>query len=134
MPVPDNEQFERYLREFRPVIPDALCLEGHVRNKKPYHFLASTAAAAAVFIVLIVFIWSHAETNHSAKVIQDPIEANKPVDATRPFSLGDANTLLAGTPSFKEAIEALTWQAKPSNVSSGARSVLDVLSKEDAKL
>jgi negative regulator of sigma E activity len=58
MANPDDEQFERYLKSFRPVTPPSLRAKGHFfKARRPFAVAAGVAAcvAATVIVVLLLF-------------------------------------------------------------------------------
>ena len=133
MPIRDDEQFERYLKQFRPVPPEALPAKVQVRAKRPLLFAAWAAVAAAILAAVML----------SLRFYQHPLPVKETVAGgpsverivnPQPLTIGSANALLANAPSFKAAVESVAFQPKSRPVSEGRYSALAVLSKEEGKL
>jgi len=128
-PIHDDEHFERYLKQFRPLAPQALPEQsGAARSTLA---LAAWAAVAAVVIVALLVLYPRVQ---QAGPRDDAVHWTGPSHAETPQSLTiqSANALLTHAPSFKAAVDAM---AVPSRAASfdGKQSALDVLSK-DSKL
>jgi len=128
---PDDERFEIYLKQFRPLVPDVV----PVNQTKPVprrHF-GLTLRAAGWVVAMVIFgvaglrILSHqraAESHHTAKAKL----------ASTPLTVQRANDLLATAPSYKALMNELTIPPKSSPVPNDKQSALAVLSKEKIKL
>ena len=125
MPILDDEQFERYLKEFRPVAPESLQIEkGPSKARRPF-VLMTWAAACAASLLLAFLLW------HRPKPAPP---ANAPQLASSPsLTIGRANALLAHAPSLKEAFDDLSFQPKPASQPAGKQSALAVLSQDNFK-
>ena len=127
---PDDERFEIYLKQFRPLVPDLL----PVNQTKPVprrHFGLTRAAGWVVAMVILgvagLRILSHqraAESHHTAKAKL----------ASTPLTVQRANDLLATAPSYKALMNELTIPPKSSPVPKDKQSALAILSKEKIKL
>jgi hypothetical protein len=127
--IRDDEQFERYLKQFRPLAPDALPSEKH-RSARSTFVLVAWAAVAAVVIIALLILYPRLQQSNPR---DDAAQWSGRTSAETPQSLTiqSANALLTHAPSFKAAVDAL---AVPSHSSfDGKQSALDVLSK-DSKL
>jgi hypothetical protein len=130
-PIHDDEHFERYLKQFHPLAPEALPIENR-KGRRTWSLLAPAwAAVAAVVIVASLILYPRLrysgprdEAGQWAGVTH--------AAATQPLTIQSANALLTHAPSFKAAVDAM---AVPSRTTSfnGKQSALDVLS-QDAKL
>lgn len=126
MPILDDEQFELYLKEFRPLAPESLKVKKQSSlARRP--FVLSAWAAACAASLLLVFLWWH-----RPKPVEP--ESASPVVASQSLTLGRANSLLVHAPSFKEACDELSFQPKPASQPEGKQSALAVLSKANIKL
>ena len=125
MPILDDEQFERYLKEFRPLAPESLQIEKQPsKARRPFLAIAWVAACAAS-LLLAFLLW------HRPKPAQP---ANAPQLASSPsLTIGRANALLAHAPSLKEAFDELSFQPRPVSQPQGKQSALAVLSKDNIK-
>jgi hypothetical protein len=126
VPILDDEQFERYLKEFRPLFPESLQIEKQPsRARRPFVVMA-WAAACAASLLLAFLVW------HRPRPVQQ-INALKPADS-QSLTIGRANSLLVHAPSLKEAFDQLSFQPQPASQPEGKQSALAVLSKENIKL
>lgn len=126
MPIHDEEQFESYLKEFRPFAPESLHVEKQVvRARRPFVVAAWATACAAS--LLLAFLWWH-----RPKPAQ--LESASQAVASQSLTLGRANALLVHTPSLKEACDELSFQPQPASRPEGKQSALAVLGKENIKL
>lgn len=134
MPVRDDEQFEKYLKQFRPVAPEALALKEQGRaRRRPLLFAAWAAVAAAILAAVMVSLRSY---QHPAPV-REPGVAGPNVErltSPQPLTIRSANALLASAPSFKAAVESVAFQPESKLLSEGRHSALAALSKEESKL
>ncbi len=108
MPILDDEQFERYLKEFRPVAPESLQIQEQPSPARP-HFAYLAWAAACVALLLVFVLWHR-------------------------LTIGRANALLVHAPSLREAFNELSFQPQPASQPEGKKSALAALSKENFKL
>lgn len=126
MPILDDEQFEHYLKEFRPLAPEPLQAERQPNKaRRPFAAMACVAACAAA--LLLAFLWWHRPRP------AQPAKALKPADS-QSLTIGRANSLLVHAPSLKEAFDDLSFQPQSASQPEGKQSALAVLSKEDIKL
>ena len=117
----DDERFESYLKQFRPVEPEPLSQESG-RRAKPQSF-PLFAAVAAVVVVLVsgAALWYRHGRFTSPEA--------EPVKVT----LGQAELALAQDPSFDEALDRLERTSKPQRKSkpeNHVQSALLVLGRE----
>jgi hypothetical protein len=131
VPVRDDEQFEKYLKQFRPVAPEALAVKEQGRaTRRP---LAWAAVAAAILAAVMVS-WRFYQ--HPSPV-REPGAGGPNVEwlvNPQPLTIRSANALLAGAPSFKAAVESVAFRPQSRPLSEGRHSALAVLSKEENKL
>lgn len=119
----DDERFESYLKQFRPVEAEPLPRENPRRAKlRSFAFLA----AAAVLLILVTgaAVWYR----HGR--FTPPEEEALPVKVT----LGQAELALAQDSSFDEALDRLERASKPQRKSkpeSHVQSALQVLGREE---
>jgi hypothetical protein len=129
-PIRDDEQFERYLKQFRPLAPDALPTEKH-RSARSTFVLAAWAAVAAVVIIALLILYPRLRQSTPRDNAAQWAGGNS-AETPQSLTIRSANALLTHAPSFDAAVDAL---ATPSRTTSfdGKQSALDVLSK-DSKL
>jgi hypothetical protein len=133
VPIHDDEQFEKYLKQFRPVAPEALALKEQGRGRRPLLFAAWAAVAVAILAAVMVSLRSY---QHRAPV-REPGAGSPTVERLtnpQPLTIRSANALLASAPSFKAAVESVAFQPESRPLSEGRYSALAVLSKEESKL
>ena len=132
MPL-DEEQFERYLKEFRPVPAESLQVERRPSTaRRPFRLMA-WAATCAASIVLVFLLWSHGPGPNQPGASGGLAVAPQPPN-TRSLTIGSANALLSHAPSFKEAVDQLSFPPEAVPPSKGKQSALSVLGKENIKL
>jgi hypothetical protein len=131
VPNLDDERFEKYLKQFRPLAPD--CLPAEIRRAPRRHSALAIWAvgATAIGIIGVASLWivdhriTH-QSNHSALV--------KLPTRTPSLTMRAANDLLVKAPSYKAVMNELAFPPKSSTTSNDKRSVLAVLSEEKIKL
>ena len=126
MPILDVEQFERYLKEFRPLAPESLQIEKRPSRARRPFVVMTWAAACAASLLMAFLLW------HRSKPGEPP---NAQQLARSPsLTIGRANALLVHAPSLKEAFDELSFRPQPASQPEGKQSALAVLSKENIKL
>lgn len=121
MPILDDEQFERYLKEFRPLVPDSLRIEKQPsRARRPFVVMAWAAS------LLLVFLWWHLRSPAQPGTVPQVV-------ASQPLTIGRANSLLVHAPSLKQAFDELSFRPQPASQPQGKQSALAVLSKDNIK-
>lgn len=125
MPILDDEQFERYLKEFRPLAPESLQIEKRASRARRSFASMTWAAACAASLLLAFLLWHRPRPAQPANVPQLASSAS--------LTIGRANALLVHAPSLKEAFDGLSFQPKPASQPQGKQSALTVLSKDNIK-
>lgn len=130
MPILNEEQFERYLKEFRPVPLESLQVERRPSTaRRPFALMAWAAACAASFVLAFLLLSHRTKPNPPSNP-----SSGLTVSNTQSLTIGRANALLSHAPSFKEAVEQLSFRPQAAPPSKGKQSALSVLSKENIKL
>jgi len=131
VPNLDDEQFEKYLKQFRPLVPDLLPIE--IRHAPRRHLALAIWAvgAMAIGIIGVASLWivNHritSQSNHSALV--------KLPTRTPLLTMRAANDLLVKAPSYKAVMNELAFPPKSLTISNDQQSALAVLSEEKIKL
>jgi len=136
---PDDERFELYLKQFRPLMPDAL----PVNESRPVprrHLVLAIGLVGAVALVIIgigitsLRILNHprvVDSNRSGSLRSSSLQGPAP---TRPLTMHDANALLAKAPSCKALMNELALRPSSSTPSKKKQSAFAVLAKEKIKL
>ena len=134
MPTPEDERFERYLKQFRPLAPETLQIEKHERaTRLPFVFAKWTTVAAAMLIAAVLTNQSRLKPTHSPSGTGSPATVEL-LTSSQPLTIGSANALLARAPSVKAAVDQVAFQSQATPLSKGTQSALAVLSKENIKL
>ncbi len=122
MPILDDEQFEEYLKEFRPVAAKSLQFQRQPSRARPRRFayLAWTAACAASLLMAFL-LWHRLKPAPPAIALQ--------LARSQSLTLGRANALLARAPSLKEAFDEPSFQPQPASQPEGKQSALAVLTE-----
>ena len=131
MLTPDDERFEKYLKEFRPIIPDALPQNPRERRWPRYRILgiwSVSAATAIILAVITVRIFLHRDSGPRTR---QAVNLNV---AMGPLTMHDANVALSAAPSYKAALDEMAFHPQRSTVPNNKQSALAVLSKEKIKL
>lgn len=130
MPDLDDEKFELYLKQFQPLLPEALPVTEVTRQARRRIVLGiwAVGAAAAMVIGVLSFrgLYSHvSESNHPAIVEIVP---------NQPLTMRNADALLAMAPSYKPVMDELAFPRQRPMIPHGQESALAVLRKEKIKL
>ena len=134
MPTPEDDRFERYLKQFRPLAPETLQIEKHERaTRLPFVFAKWTTVAAAMLIAAVLTNQSRLKPTHSPSGTGSPATVEL-LTSSQPLTIGSANALLARAPSVKAAVDQVAFQSQATPLSKGTQSALAVLSKENIKL
>ena len=130
MSIRDDEQFEKYLKHFRPVAPEALKVKEQVRPTRRPLLLAAWATVAAILLAVMVSVFLHWPLHRQGEVRTsrpNVEELNNP----QPLTIAKANALLAEAPSFKAAVDNMAFQSESKSISEGRYSALALLSEEE---
>jgi hypothetical protein len=130
---PDDERFEAYLKQFRPLATDSLPIVSHRHVfGRWFVFAAAAAALAAVFVTAIL-----APHNRTGRVYSTRVEQTVGTERlvnTQSLTIRSADVLLATAPSFKAAVDEMAFSNEATQLSKDKRSVLAVLGKERTKI
>lgn len=129
MSIPDEEQFEAYLKHFKPLAPDPL----PARNHRAVWRLWVVGVATAAAIIILGMVGLRIHRSHIAKNLGNPISAEVHVPV-QPLTIKTANGLLRTHRSYKAALDAIAFSGQKSRIPDDKRSAVQVLSKERVKL
>ena len=132
MPDSDDERFETYLKQFRPLVPDALPAQG-IRLDPRRHLVLTLCAVGSVMAMVILGVAALRVLNHRVTGESDQSATVKRVEQT-PLTMRRANALLATAPSYKAVMNELAFPVKSPTVPKDKQSALAVLGKEKIKL
>lgn len=132
MPNLDDEQFETYLKRFRPATPDPLPRgEKTPVLRRQFAFAISAVGAVAMVILLLAGVRI---LNHRRVVDSERPHLVQPLRATAPLTMRDADALLAKAPSYKALMNELALHPNHATVFRNNQSAFSVLDKEKSKL
>ena len=130
MPNLDDEQFEIYLKKFRPLEPAPFPAEVVIGPRRRRLTLAACALAVAAPLALgIVLLHSRANRVVPAGGTASPPTAEYRL-ISQPLTLGAANQLLANSASLEATLDSLETESDVSAVPKGKESALGVLREE----
>ena len=132
MPSPDDEQFETYLKQFRPLLPDALPTATRERAL-PRHWVFAIWSGGAAAVIILGVISFRVIPSRVAVRPGNPGPASVTA-AIPPLTIRDANSLLAAAPSYKAVLDDMAFHPQASTVPKDEQSAVAVLSKEKIKL
>ena len=124
--MPSNsDQFEKYLRRFRPLPAEELSLEYTVEPRLRFRFWwAWTFCGAALIIAAVLLL------NVRGRPVADRAITRALLS---PLTLGRANAELFTAVSTEQSLDRLAFPLKPP-LPKGQQSALDVLGREQTKL
>ena len=133
MPISDYEQFEKYLRQFKPLAADPLPM-GQRRPALARFWLYFVPAAAATAVLLVLLFTLRGRTKPVIAPLARGSAGSQELATSQPLTLQQANELLAHAPSFSAALDNVAFQRQRRKLPQGSLSALAALSKEDIKL
>jgi hypothetical protein len=129
VPTPDDEQFEAFLRQFRPLVPETLASRDRAPRSRNSFVLGAWISAAAAVLLAVGFTL-HIRSHRTA--VSNPAShaasAQQPVPS-EPLTLRSANA-----PSFKAAVDHMAFHSQTIPLPHGQQSAIAVLSQEKIKL
>ncbi len=133
MPNLDDEGFEAYLKQFQPLVPDALpSKEAYQESWRHRSVLRISVVGATALVILGV--WSFHAVKSRVAYTSSNRATVRVVVPVQPMTMRDANALLATAPSYKAAVDSMAFHIQGSTISKDKQSALAVLAKEKIKL
>jgi hypothetical protein len=132
VPTLDDERFEAYLKQFRPLVPEPLRVVGpSLRARRA----VALGAAAAVAILVLGALTLHIRTNR-ARIAETAENVGNPerLQNSQPLTMRSANALMAKAPSFKAMVDGMSFRSQTVPLPKGKRSAVAVLGREKIKL
>lgn len=135
MHTPNDEQFERYLKQFRPVAPEVLPSAGTSLGSHRSLRLGAWVAALAALLMFgtLILVMRRIRVVVAPQAPRD-VASMEQRAASEPLTLRSANAWLARAPSFHAAVDALAFRSSDNSVRQGQQSAVALLSKEKIKL
>jgi hypothetical protein len=132
--TPDDEQFEAYLKRFRPIAAEPVpgFSVGHPSRRSLSVGIWLAAVAASLVIGAIIF---HVRGNRRvvSNTVSDVVFAERHAPS-EPLTMRSANAWLATAPSFKAAVDDLAFRSQTAPLPQGKQSAVALLSKEKIRL
>ena len=133
MPNLDDERFEAYLKQFRPVVAEPLEMTRNRRaTRRTFVFAAGVAAAVALLMAIALTMHPHRQRTPAPQAAMISVAVEQSTNQ-RPLTIRSANESLAHASSFRVALDDMAFRSRPAHLPSGTQSVLAVLSKENIK-
>jgi len=134
VPSPEEERFEMYLKQFRPIATPPLRLE--TSGGRIWHLLLiAVPAAAAVVLIAMAFSLHIPLVQTTGMSRPRGIATTTRLENRGPLTLGSANALLATAPSFPAVLDDVWFHAAAEAPPIGDKtSAFSILSKEKSKL
>lgn len=132
MPIPDDERFEAYLKQFRPLVPEPLPTSGSRHWTRDTFVLWAGAAAAVAILLGAAALHIHTERVRVTGTTSSPA-SNRLTDG-QPLTMRNANALMVKAPSFKALVDDMAFRSQTTPLPKGKLSAIAVLGKEKIKL
>jgi hypothetical protein len=133
VPVPDDERFEAYLKQFRPLVPEPLPTAGSGHRARRKFVLWAGSIAAVVVLAGTIALHIHTERVRVAETTRHLATPDRLMD-DQPLTMRSANTLMAKAPSFKALVDDMAFRSQTIPLPKGKCSAVAVLGKEKIKL
>jgi len=133
VPTRDDEQFERYLKQFRPLDPEPLPAKARAGVTRRPSIFVWAGAFASVIVAVALAVHFRANPTPATDGANRATRVEK-ATTWEPLTVRNANALLAESPSVKAALDGVAFHSQSTPLRKGERSALDVLRKEKTKL
>jgi hypothetical protein len=138
VPILDDERFEAYLKQFRPLVPAPLpTVEPSHRTRRMFILGAWAAAAVAILVLALVMgaLTLHIRTNRvRVEETAGNVGNTEHLQDNQPLTMRSANALMAKALSFKAMVDDMAFRSQTIPLPKGKRSAVAVLAKEKIKL
>jgi hypothetical protein len=126
----DDEQFERYLKTFRPAVPEPLIVPHRKTTTRRSFAIVVWGLAGAGVLIAGLFIAQLRIKPISMQPAPNLAEVARPADR-QPLTLGTANALFAHEETVKTALDQIAFPSPSTQLPPGKQSALAVLSQDD---
>lgn len=133
MPTLDDERFEAYLKQFRPLVPEPLPTVGSGHQARRRFVLWAGAVAAVVVLAGTIALHVHTERVRVPETTRHLATPDRLTDG-QPLTMRSANALMAKSPSFKALVDDMAFRSQTIPFPKGKCSAVAVLGKEKIKL
>ena len=127
MPMSEDERFESYLRNFRPLPPSPRPrrrARGKVRR-----FLISTVSAAAG-ILIAALLGFHFRARQARSPTSENVQKVSSIPMAGPLTAGRANAVLFRNSSVQAGLDQMAFPMRSNPLSAGEVSALELLGEE----
>ena len=132
MSTSDDQQFEDYLKQFRPLAPESLQTVMQRRASTRRVVFIQWVAATAVLISAVIMMWPRSKPTTLVERTGSLAGLDQ-ITNSQPLTIGSANDLLAHSPSVKAAVDLVAFRPRAPQLPKGTQSALALLSKENTK-
>jgi hypothetical protein len=133
VPIPDEERFEAYLKQFRPLVPEPLPASGSRLRARGRFVLWAGAAAGVAILVGAAALHIHMQRARVAETTSSPATTD-PFTDRQPLTMRSANALIVKAPSFKALVDGMAFRSQTVQAPKGKVSAVAVLGTERIKL
>lgn len=126
----DDEKFEEFLKQFRPLVAQPLPMARQSTRKINW----ISALAAIVAIVTLASVGVFLRPKEPSPNVGQTVMLIAHSTGSQPLTLGAAKTLLNRSASIKATLDREAFRPAPIQFSDGAQSALAILSQERTKL
>ena len=133
MPIPDEERFEAYLKQFRPLVPEPLPASGSRHRARGRFVLWAGAAVGVAILVGAAALHIHTQRVRVAETTSSPATTD-PFFDRQPLTMRSANALIVKAPSFKALVDGMAFRSQTVQAPKGKLSAVAVLGTERIKL
>lgn len=132
MPTLDDERFEAYLKQFRPLIPESLPAKTSGYRARRNTVLWAYVLSVTAMLVGALAVRRPTHRTHVIETIRDSESPDRLMGA-QPLTMRSTNALMTKAPSFKALVDDLATPSQTIALPKGKRSAVAVLSKEKVK-
>ena len=133
MPIPDDERFEAYLKQFRPLAPKPLPRLGAGHRVRGRFVLWAGAAAAVAILAAAAALQIHTQRLRVAEKTSSPATPDRLADG-EPLTMRSANALMMKAPSFNALVDDMAFRPQTVPLPKGKLSAVALLGEEKSKL
>ena len=129
-----DEEFEVYLKQFRPLAVKPLPMENPSQTSRRRFVFAAWATAAAAVIFIAAALAFHARNGQAhPSDAAGSLASGERLSDLQPLTIGGANALLAHAPSLEMALDRVPFHPQITQLPKDKQSALAVLSQDNDK-
>lgn len=131
MPILPDDQFEVYLKQFRPLSAERAKFKERTAPRSLPRIVSVWAAVSAIALIMVALAFRSRNRRPDFPGVPGSTAASGQLVNVQPLTIHSANSLLISAPSFESAINQLAIQSKPTPLSKDTRSALSELGKDN---